>query len=517
MAKRVSGAGKKRLSRRTLALVLAAVCGISILTGILSFDSLPSIIGDNAEFMVLARALAEGEGFRYINLPDLRPATKYPPGFPAFLAGWGAIFGLSIVSMKVNILVCFVLATCMTFLVARKLTDDVLAALAALLVATSSAVVAYSHQVLSDIPYAFFSLLAIYILLASRKRGWVLALGIALCIWAYFVRTVGASLVLAGAIFLFRRKQKREALVLLGGFVLVSGLWAIRNYSLTGEGSRYMSVLLSANPYDPDKGAVTFGGLISRAWTNGTAYVGSLMPTNLLPTLVKPVRDFGAVPVTALVAVLVTTVTVLGGYALRRKASLTTVYILLYFAVYLGWPEVWRSERFMIPIAPILAVYFFAGIKWILGKFDVKGVAVYAVCGVLVLTNLIALKSYVGRVRGYPPGFVRYFDAATWVDEHAAPEAIVLCRKPFLFYVFSRRRTVAYPFTRDRLEMRKHLAEARPEYIVLEDFGGGSSATNVYLVPVLEELTQYLSVVHRTAEPVTTVLRFAPEDGLWNE
>ena len=54
----------------------------------------------------------------------------------------------------------------------------------------------------------------------------VVIAGLLLCIWAYFVRTAGASLVLASAIFLLLKARRREAVVLLGGFVMVR-LWRI--------------------------------------------------------------------------------------------------------------------------------------------------------------------------------------------------------------------------------------------------------------------------------------------------
>ena len=41
---------------------------------------------DDAMYVVLAKALASGEGYRYLNLPGHPAATHFPPGYPAFLA-----------------------------------------------------------------------------------------------------------------------------------------------------------------------------------------------------------------------------------------------------------------------------------------------------------------------------------------------------------------------------------------------------------------------------------------------
>jgi 4-amino-4-deoxy-L-arabinose transferase-like glycosyltransferase len=512
MPKRPKRPEHRRLSRRGIAVTLLILCGVSAAVGVLGFDRLLSIIGDNAEFAILGRALARGEGFRYINHPGLRPGTKYPPGFPLMLAGWAGIFGESIMAMKILVLLTYIAVVGMTFVVARRFIDDARAVLAALLVATSATVATYSHQILSDMPYTFFSLLAIYLMARGERDRRMLWAGIAMCVWAYFVRTVGASLLVAALAFLLMKHKRREALVLVACFLLASGLWAIRNYTMTGEGSRYLKVLLTANPYDPDKGMVTFAGLLGRAWINLTGYVGHLMPVNLFPSLVNYAAALGGDPLRSLISVLVVVIVVLGGYSLRKHAMIINIYVLAYFAIYLAWPDVWRSERFMVPIAPLAAILFLAGLRLIFKYFEVRSRVTLIVSAVLVLTNLFALSAYFTRVRGYTPGWHNYLEAATWVGAHSSEDALVVCRKPFLFHLFSDRKTVGYPFTRDVDAMRDYLAATRPDYIVMEDYGAGVSFTEVYLAPVLNDMLAYIQQVHTTEEPENRVFRFFHEE-----
>lgn len=510
-----AGKPKRPHSRRgTLVLILAGVCGASLLAALLAFDGLPSTLGDNAEFAILGISLATGKGFRYVNHPDLRPATKYPPGFPLMLAGWIKIFGGTVVDMKTLVLVCYIAAMALTYLVARKLLDGGLSLLAVFLAISAYTVLSFSHQILSDIPYTLFSLAVLLLILGDgRSRSRILA-AMLIAVWAYFVRTVGISLVFAFVVFLFRRRMRREAIVLIGLFAVTSVLWAIRNHTMTGEGSRYLGVLLSADPYAPDKGPVTLAGLVSRGWTNLAAYAGHMLPLDLFPSLVTYAGGAGSTALRTLISVLITGVACFGGYALRKKAFVVNVYLLAYFAIYLGWPEVWKSERFMVPIAPVVGMYFLAGLHRILAYFEVKRVVIIVVCVVLVLSNIVSLGQFIRRERAYPPGWTNYLETAMWTRDNTPEDALVLCRKPFLFYVFSRRRTIAYPFTRDREVMLDHLTRSRPDYIVLEDFGGGLSTTEVYLVPVLQEMVAYLEQVYFTGDPVNTVLRMNWEKAL---
>jgi hypothetical protein len=486
---------------------LILVCAISLLAGVLAFDSLPSTLGDNAEFAILGISLASGKGFRYVNHPDERPATKYPPGFPAMLAGWISLFGSSVFSMKSLVLACYVAAMAVTCMLSRRLLDGVLSLLAVFLAISSYTILNFSHQILSEIPYMLFSLLALFLLLGkNRSRSAVLA-AIAISIWAYFVRTVGISLVFAVFVLLLHQRKRREAIALVCLFLVVSVVWAVRNYTLTGEGSRYLTVLFSADPYAPDKGSISLGGLLSRVWINLVAYIGSLVPLTLLPTFVTTAGPHGST-LRILVSGLIMVVACIGGYTLRKRSLVLNVYLPAYFAIYLAWPEIWKSERFMVPVAPILAIYFVAGIRAILGYFEIKRIAIAVVCSVLVVSNIVTLVDFTRRPRGYPPGWNQYLQTAVWVRENTEEDALVLCRKPFLFYVFSRRRTVAYPFTGDRAAMREYLFTTRPDYIVLENFGAGVSTTEVYLVPVLRDMVAYIEYAYATEEPVNTVLRF---------
>ena len=51
---------------------------------------------------ILARALAEGDGYRFTQMPGAPRATHYPPGYPLFLAALWTIARLGVVSPPMN-------------------------------------------------------------------------------------------------------------------------------------------------------------------------------------------------------------------------------------------------------------------------------------------------------------------------------------------------------------------------------------------------------------------------------
>jgi hypothetical protein len=503
----------KRRSELRPWVIVVCLCAVAAAVGAACFDKLPSPIGDNAEFAILARAVASGHGLRYINHPDLLPATKYPPGFPLMLAMWIPLFGGSMLAMKVVVLVCYVLLVPVTFLLARKFLGTGLGVVASLMIATSGAVtfapigvLPYSHEVLSDVPFALFSLVGVLMLMDARAGTRTILAGLAVVMWAYLVRSAGASLVLAAALFLLVKSRRREAVALLVAFAAFTVLWTMRNHALGGEGSRYIGVLLAKNPYNPDLGTVGPVDVLRRAWINLDSYLEGYLPENILPLLTG---HAGPRALRAAASIAVIAVMVLGGYGLRKKAGLINVYLAFYGAVYLAWPEVWRSGRFMVPVAPIAAVYFLAGVRRIANYFTLGQVGAVVFAAVIAATNLYPLSQYASRPRGYSPGWANYFTAASWAAKNTDRDAVFLCRSTYLFYIFSGRRTIQYPFTRDEQVMRDYLVKNHPDYVVIDN-ELGFPQTQQYLVPALLTMQDAVEQVYQTREPLTRVLKFSP-------
>jgi hypothetical protein len=328
-------------------------------------------------------------------------------------------------------------------------------------------------------------------------------------LWAYAVRTAGLSLVAAAALFLLLKSRRKQALALVVGFVVFSVLWTLRNHIVGGEGSRYLGVLFAKNPYDPDLGAVGVVDVLRRMWINLSAYLSGALPENVLPAMAGYA---GSAALRTLASLVIIGVAVIGGWALRAKGLLLSLYAGAYFLMYLFWPEVWRGGRFMVPLAPVLAIYFVAGVAAICKYLSLGRAVTLALCIAVGATNVYAVSKYAARPRGYTAGWNNYLGAANWAAKNTNPGAVFLCRSTYLFYIFSGRRTIQYPFTHDAAAMRDYLFERRPDYIVLDN-ELGFPQTQTYLMPVLRTMENLLEPVYSTGEPVNSVVRFVPPSG----
>ena len=69
---------------RTIGVLVAAVALAIALVAVPNWPA--GVFQDDGIYVILGKALATGEGYRYLNLPGAPYATHYPPGYPLFLA-----------------------------------------------------------------------------------------------------------------------------------------------------------------------------------------------------------------------------------------------------------------------------------------------------------------------------------------------------------------------------------------------------------------------------------------------
>ena len=74
-----------RRDREWIALTIAIA--LTLAAALVAIDPLPiGVFYDDAQYLILAKALASGDGYRFVNLPGAPAATHFPPGYPLLLA-----------------------------------------------------------------------------------------------------------------------------------------------------------------------------------------------------------------------------------------------------------------------------------------------------------------------------------------------------------------------------------------------------------------------------------------------
>jgi hypothetical protein len=448
-----------------LAMVLAgAYLGVAMIS--------PPAFGlwqDDAVYVVTARSLAEGSGYRHLEMPQQPLQTKYPPLFPALLAVvfrlWGdwpanlpALHAVTAVSGAVFVLLAW-------RYVARGLGGPrTMVAAVAALSAVSPVLICLNRFLMSELPYAAMAVGAMLVL--DRRLGpsppargtwrWVVPAA-ALIVAAMMTRTLGLSLAPAGvAVLLWRRRWAQASALagLVGAAWLAYGYW--QHQAALANGPLQSAPLFA---YDLDYAVWIPRSLPRMArvmWQNAFRLLMALGVFHLaLPKAwATSALQECSVATFALQGVCWLAAALLGvGFVSSMRRGLRTVhlYALTYTALMLAWPC--EPYRFLAPWAPFILYFIFEGAAtsagWLgRGRIPVKAaVAVVAVvlAGLFIFEDTQILSST--RQSYYFWGNqIRDFDQldelAGWIRRHTPDRAVIASPRTCDFHLSTGRRFV---------------------------------------------------------------------------
>ena len=401
------------------------------------------VFWDDGVYLIGAKALASGQGYRFVHLPGAPPAVHFPPAYSALLAlVWVLLpdFPASVPWLKlVNPLLLGAGAALACAFGVRRLALPPLVAVLAVVVVTASLPLLVVTGVLFSEPLfvvALFGALALAVR-AEETGGWRWALAAGLAAGGLaLVRTAGLALVPALVLALALARRPRAALVAAAaalGAILPWQLWVAARAAelaapLHGSYGPYLDWVLALYR---ERGA---GFALTIARENVLALVRTLGIT-LFP--------FGP---RALRPLLVALVVVVAGVALLaawRRARAAPLFLGCYGALVLVWP--YAPDRFLWAVWPLAGLLIALGAVecWRLGAARRAGAGVRASAALACAVGAAALAGHAaysvrGVARHWSDAAARTNAAALvpvadWVVRHTRPLDIVACDgEPFV-------------------------------------------------------------------------------------
>lgn len=369
---------------------------------------------DDAIYVITAKALAEGRGYRLIDLPGAPRQTKYPVLYPVLLAlvwrVWPA-FPDNLLAMQGLSIATAAIAIAATFLYVVRIQrcEPLTAAFAVALCATSPTFVYYTTQTLSEIPFLVALVAALWVVAAPADRtpssatgGFATGLTIAL---PAQVRMIGAAVLLPLAYHVCRRRDRRFW-VIVGTLVPMIGwaIWTWTGRNAASEAPRYYVDYLG---WWRDAGGRGFVRVVLL-----NALMTATATADWLPQDWK-IAGFAALwPVIGLAIWIVT---------LRRARSAFASSMVVYLILVLAWP--WPPARFIVPLWPLIVPLQFDVIRRRLGT-----VVVACGCAVIIATNIVGLRQIAARnhTTGFPSppagqhqvAWKSYLELFSWIRTH---------------------------------------------------------------------------------------------------
>ena len=389
--------------RRAPAWLVPLLIGVATFAvGASLIDGLPvGVTNDDGMYVILAKSLATGHGYRWLNLPGAPAAIHFPPGYPAFLAllwlVWPS-FPANVVLFKLANAVLMAIVAAGVFVFARKrlgLSDIAAAAL------TFAATLGIPMLTLSTIVMSeplFLALLMPALLLAERiiedERSSVrdVVMLAVIAVAATLVRTHGIALIAAAGIVLCLRRRFAHAAIFAGVTLLplipwqiwVSGHSGVLPQAMRGNYESYGTWLAT--------GLRAHGiGLVPQTIARTSTDIAGMLVQVSAPSLPPLLRVLALVAVVAM--------SVVGGRELWRLGRVTALFVGFYVAIVLMWP--FPPTRFIWGIWPLVILLPALGVRrGLLWRPSTRAFVVVRTA--TLATGVLLAVGYAGyNVRGY--------------------------------------------------------------------------------------------------------------------
>lgn len=395
------------------------------------------VFWDDGVYLIGAKSLASGAGYRFAHLPGAPPAVHFPPAYPALLALVLKVsprFPANVTALKVvnPLLLGLGAALVVAFGVRRLALPPLVAALAALAFSASLPLLVVTGVLFSE--PLFLVVLFAALLQAGRAadsggaRPALLA-GAAAGLLT-LVRTAGLALVPALVAGLFLARRRREAVIAAVAALATIAPWQVwlamradvLSPPLRGSYGPYLEWVLSLYRL------------------RGARYVLTIVRENVLAlfrTLGIALFPFGPREFRPLLVALVLVVIVVALVAARRRAAAALLFLGVYFVLVLAWP--YAPDRFLWAVWPLVGLVMAAGALacWRLGSvaFARRGSRAAA-----AFACAVGVSAGVGHVAYSVRGISRHWwdlaartnaaalaPVADWINAHTDPRDVVAC------------------------------------------------------------------------------------------
>ena len=321
---------------------------------------------DDATYLLLARSLRHFT-YRDIHILGTPIHSQYPPAYPALLALTGGGLGLDLTWPSLTSVVLSIIGVALIFDLARRVMPLRFALALLALLALNSPLMTFAGSVRSEIPYATFSIAAIWAMSVFPSSRKAVLGGAVLALLAGLTRSIGGTLLGAVVLYWLSEKEYRRAIGFGVASALTLGAWTVWNFLAPVQFARrsYAMMATAAQLADVQQPWML---LVHRLERFGKVYALSF-PANLsVPSIEGQWID--NVFWLGLILLLVG----LGCYASWRKAPLVGLYTACYIAFLALWPT--KLSRFVVPIVPFLLLLLVWGAWTVAERFQHRAIQV---------------------------------------------------------------------------------------------------------------------------------------------
>jgi hypothetical protein len=531
-------------SFRAEAAITVGLLALVLLSWLPRFNGPIDLRWDASVYYILGTSLAEGKGYRLLNEPGDLEAIQYPPLLPVLVAVHQWLLGTSdplLVGhwLRLSFFLLFNIYILAVYSMARMYMPKAYALLATLLCLLNLHTYFLSDVYFPEIPFGITTLLFVLCHQSKRRRIYP-RLAPLFAIASYALRTVGIALLAAWvAESLFTREWKRAAVRLLLALLPILGwqsyiAWVEASPRYTHPVYAYQradylfynvsyarNIFALKDSFSPELGPASFGDIAERVVRNliripaslGEAVSSKKTLWELQWAEFNKRLSFSHIaswPVHL-------TLFILGGFILggiglqlARREWIIPLYISFSLAIICLTPWPGQFNRYLMPLAPFLALSLFQGlsaVKRLLGKFgSAMGESTALALSLAIVLLILAQQSLIvflvytkwhesviysdQEARRIDYHLFFYHDAyrtldagLDWLRERAKPEEVMALSMPHWAYLRTGLKAVMPPFEINPVKAQQLLDSVPVKYLILDE--GLAVETRKYTSPVV--------------------------------
>ncbi len=416
---------------------------------------------DDGLYMVIAKSIHQGSGYRVLSLPGSPPQIQCPPLFPLALSFcWdiNPFFPENIHLMRTFSAICALLAVFLAYIYIRLKSDYNFIIILLFLIALifNPFFAFYSGQIMSEMLFTLLSLVSIILFIRYErgKTGADLYGALFFAALALYTRSIGLALFAAFITRFLSRRRFKAALLSLFILLVVWSPWLCWLYSqsLSASGSH-----AAAPPPSYFEGIFSSADHIIKSLPLNTL-LRLLQIASLLCPLAHIERGLPLpAAVSAFIFTFICLFFFLKGiiYEVGKSLSVDTCYILATLLILFLWLS-WSQERYLVPLLPFILFHLIQGVKSV--KEDLESVSYSRIAiplwslgagilffGVIVLSSNIHSAVAFMEERKYQNDEAQFKlmeRACTWLRNNTQSEDIAASRFDCLAYLLSERKSV---------------------------------------------------------------------------
>jgi hypothetical protein len=466
--------------------IFGGAFALTLLIYLFRLDRVVGLLSDDSWYVLLAQALATGQGYTLINSPTPGILPLYPPGFPFLLSLVYRLYpqfpenlwllkSVSIVSMML-----VGVALYRYFRRDRGLSESAALGVSFTTMICPPLVFLASSSVMSDCVFMLWVVLTIVAVervkgapIGPRMWGWTLAAGSAAS-FAYLTRSIAIALIAAAPLYFLQHRLRRAAALFLIVVAVGCGPWMVyTKLHAPTEAQRLEQGGNMVLPYtyqfwqrlagDPESPQVTARELPARVGRNLLEVAGRDVGRILITVIFEKLRDpykeaarmdqEGTDEGEILWISLLLSVFVVCGFFLTilERISFAEIALPMMLLLIVLWP--FETIRYVLPFAPFLIFYFYQGIAGLQKLLPARqqNFAAAALAAIIILHlygnfHFIAASYDHTSLTGNPWGrkYEEIEKTIQYLDRVASKNDVAASTNPALITLLTGRKTVGW-------------------------------------------------------------------------